>query len=191
VLGAEGLAATTTPAFEIARRAIGSVGGTFVALAVSLSTLGFLSNQVLTSPRIYYAMARDGTFFSSVARVDPKTRAPIVAIVLQGAAAIVIAAWGRYEQILNYVVAMDFVFFALAGLALARLPKPSDERGGGVPGHPWTTGFFVLASVAVVVESLVAAPRDTAIGFVILGSAVPIYFVWRRWRGQGPSPATS
>ena len=182
-LGPAGLAASSAPALDIVQRGLGSAAGTLVAIAVALSTLGYLSNQVLTSPRIYYAMAADRTFFPAVAYVNPRTRAPVVAIALQGAVAIALAAWGRYDQILNYVVAMDFVYFALAGFALWRLPAPAGDRAIRVPGHPWTTGLFVAVSVAVVVETLVAFPQDTLIGFVLLLSSVPIYFAWVRWSG--------
>ena len=86
--------------------------------ASPVSTLGFLSQGILTAPRVYYAMARDGLFFKSVGWLSPKTGAPVVAIILQGIAATIIALSGRYEQILNYVVSIDFISFALTAASL-------------------------------------------------------------------------
>jgi len=73
---------------------------------------------MLTAPRVYFAMAEDGLFFKSVARLDPRTRVPVVAIALQGLLAIIIALSGRYEQILNYVVSVDFIWFGLTAGSL-------------------------------------------------------------------------
>ena len=87
-------------------------------MGIAVSTLGFLSQGILTAPRVYYAMARDGLFFESVGWLSPRTGAPVVAIVLQGVFATVIAVSGRYEQILNYVISVDFISFAFTAAAL-------------------------------------------------------------------------
>ncbi len=131
VLGVGGLAATTTPASAVMQRALGDRGATFIALGIAISTLGFLSQSMLTAPRVYYAMADDGLFFRAVARVSERTRVPMVAIALQGVVAVIITMSGTYEQILSYVVSIDFIFFGLTGLALfifrRRDPRPQDS----------------------------------------------------------------
>ena len=99
VLGPDGLAATRTPASAVMRAALGDRGAQWIAFGIAISTLGFLSQGILTAPRVYYAMARDGLFFKSVGWLSPRTGAPVVAIVLQGVTATVIALSGRYEQI--------------------------------------------------------------------------------------------
>ncbi|HYO99253.1 MAG TPA: amino acid permease, partial [Pyrinomonadaceae bacterium] len=116
-LGAEGLAATETPATAVMRRALGERGALLIALGITVSTLGFLSQGMLTAPRVYFAMAEDGLFFRRIAEVSERTRVPVFAIALQGAVAIVIALSGRYGQILNYVVSVDFIWFGLTGLS--------------------------------------------------------------------------
>ncbi|MDP9017358.1 MAG: amino acid permease [Candidatus Eremiobacteraeota bacterium] len=186
VLGAAGLAATNTPASDIMRHAIGPAGEWVIAAFIALSALGFLSNQILTSPRIYFAMAQDGLFFSQVAWLHPTTRSPVVAIALQGLAAIIITVSGRYDQILNYVTSMDFVFFALAAVALFRFKRATDvsaQKAPGmlVPGHPWTTLFFIGVSVAIVLNSWWAYPGDTLKGVGILLVGGPVYYLWRAW----------
>ena len=148
-LGPQALAATSTPATAVMRLALGQRGATFIAAAIAISTLGFLSQSILTAPRVYFAMADDGLFFRAVAWLNPRTRVPVVAIVLQSVWTMVIALSGRYEQILNYVIAMDFLFFGLTATTIfvfrrraARgAMKPSD--GYRMPGHPVTTAVFV------------------------------------------------
>jgi APA family basic amino acid/polyamine antiporter len=117
-LGAEGLAATNAPASSVMRLAFGEKGAALIALGIAISTLGFLSQGMLTAPRVYFAMAEDGLFFRGVARLSPRTRVPVGAIALQGALAAVIAMTGRYEQILNYVVSVDFIWFGLTAVSL-------------------------------------------------------------------------
>jgi len=117
-LGPLGLAATTTPAFTVMRQAIGAKGALFMAVAIAVSTLGFLSQGMLTAPRVFFAMARDGLFFRAVAWLPKRTRVPVAAIVLQGVLASIVALSGGYEQILNYVVSVDFIFFGLTGATL-------------------------------------------------------------------------
>jgi APA family basic amino acid/polyamine antiporter len=182
VLGPDGLAATETPASEVMRRAFGPAGGALIALGIAVSTLGFLSQGILTAPRVYYAMARDGVFFESVGRLDARTRVPVVAIVLQGVVAVVIALSGRYEQILNYVVSVDFVFFGLTGAALfaLRRRRGNAPHGHAMPGHPVTTAIFVIACWAVALNTFHRHPANTVIGAAILLSGIPVYFLWRR-----------
>ncbi|HEX3084103.1 MAG TPA: amino acid permease, partial [Pyrinomonadaceae bacterium] len=104
VLGADGLAQTKTPATAVMGLALGSKGGRFIAAGIAISTIGFLSQSMLTAPRVYFAMAEDKLFFKQLAELN-RARAPAVAIALQGGLAVVIAlVASKYEQILNYVV---------------------------------------------------------------------------------------
>jgi APA family basic amino acid/polyamine antiporter len=181
VLGADGLARTSTPASNIMGAALGTPGGTFIGAAIALSTLGFLAQSILTAPRVYYAMANDGAFFRAVAWVSPTTQVPVLAILLQSAWTIVIACTGSYAQILNYVVAMDFLFFGLTASTLFVFRRGTARRGGfQTPGHPFTTMVFVLACWLVVANTIWRYPTHTLIGFAILLAGVPAFSIWRR-----------
>jgi len=182
VLGAGGLAATTTPASEVMRRALGGTGARLIAAGIAISTVGFLSQGMLTAPRVYYAMARDGIFFEPVGRLARRSRAPVVAIVLQGVWASVIAVSGSYEKILSYVVALDAVFFGLTGASLLVFRRRERERTDGsfrVAGHPWTTMIFAVAFWTVALNTIVHEPRSAGIGVLILLLGVPVYLFWR------------
>ena len=181
VLGPAGLAATTTPASTLMRTVLGERGATLIAAGIAVSTLGFLSQGMLTAPRVYYAMADDGVFFRSVGKVHPRTRVPVLAIVLQGIAAIVIALSGTYEQILGYVVSVDFIFFGLTGLALFVFRRrEAQQTGFRVPLHPWSTALFVIACWLIVISTFARAPMNSIIGLLILLAGLPAWWFWRR-----------
>ena len=190
VLGAGLLAETPAPASAVMRIALGEAGARFIAAGVALSALGFLSQGMLTAPRVYFAMAEDRLFFAPLARVHPRTRAPVWAIALQGALAILIALVGRYEQILNYVVSVDFIFFGLTGLALfvfrGRATR-DDETGVSfrVPGHPVTTAFFAAACGAVVAATIYREPLNSAAGLLIMLAGLPAFLFWRTRQRRG------
>ncbi len=182
VLGPAGLAATRTPASAVMRAALGDRGAQWIAAGIAISTLGFLSQGILTAPRVYYAMAHDGLFFRAVGWVSPKTGVPVVAIVIQGVFATVIALSGRYEQILNYVISVDFISFALTASTLFVFRHRAAAPPGSylTPGHPYTTILFVLACAAVVGSTIAHYPANSAIGLGILVAGVPVYLYWSR-----------
>jgi APA family basic amino acid/polyamine antiporter len=190
-LGPQTLAATHTPATAVMRLAFGQRGAMFIAAAIAISTLGFLSQSILTAPRVYFAMAADGLFFRAVAWLAPRTRVPVVAIVLQSVWTIVIALTGRYEQILNYVVSMDFIFFGLTATTIfvfrrraARGTMPPSD-GYRVPGHPVTTAAFAGVCWWVVGNTIYRYPQNSLVGFVLLLAGVPVYWYWsRRYRAR-------
>jgi APA family basic amino acid/polyamine antiporter len=162
---------------------LGPRGATFIALGIAVSTLGFLSHSLLTMPRVYFAMASDGVFFSSVARVSERTRAPVVAIVLQAGLGIGVALSGRYEQILGYVVSADWVFFGLSAASLFVLRRRAvggERLRFRVPGHPFTTGAFVLVSALVVLSTARAYPLNTLAGLGLVLAGIPAYVLWTR-----------
>jgi APA family basic amino acid/polyamine antiporter len=184
VLSPAGLAASHTPASSVMRVALGERGAEWLAVGIAVSTLGFLSQGILTAPRVYYAMARDGLFFERVGWLSPRTGAPVVAIVLQGVFATVIALSGRYEQILNYVVSVDFISFALTAGALfvfrrrdAAGPREGIHRA---PGHPYTTAAFILTCAGIVASTIAAYPGNSAVGLLILLAGIPVYWYWSR-----------
>jgi APA family basic amino acid/polyamine antiporter len=181
-LGPAGLADTTAPASEVMRRAAGATGARLIALGITLSTLGFLSQSILTAPRVYFAMAQDGLFFRAVAAVHPRTRVPVAAIVLQGGLAIVIALSGRYEQILNYVVSVDFIFFGLTATCvfIFRRRDQGAIPGYRVPGHPVTTTLFAAACWLVVANTVYRYPANTLAGLVLMAAGLPAYAYWKR-----------
>src|SRR6266571_3773055 len=183
-LGPIGLANATTPASTVMRGALGNRGGALIAAGIAFSAFGFLAQSMLTAPRVYFAMAEDRVFFRSVAWVHPRTRVPVIAIALQGVWAILIALTGTYAQVVNYVVAMDSLFFGLTAVCLLLLRRrdsssPSAAIDYRVPGHPWTTLLFIAAEWLVVLSTFAHDPRRSTIGLLIAVAGLPVYFFWR------------
>ena len=187
-LGPAGLADAAAPATAVMASALGGPGATLIALGIAVSALGFLSQGMLTTPRVYFAMAEDGLFFRSVAAVHPRTHVPVVAIVVQGAVAAAIALSGSYGQILSYVVSVDFIWFGLTGAALFVFRRRDGDGGQAhkgvgsgyrAPGHPFTTGLFVVACAAIVLTTVANHPANSAIGFLVLLAGVPACRYWQ------------
>ena len=198
-LGAEGLAHTKTPASAVMHLALGSKGARFIAAGIAISTIGFLSQSMLTAPRVYFAMADDRLFFKQLAWLNG-ARVPAFAIALQGCLAIVIAlVASRYEQILNYVVSVDVVFFALTAVCVFLFRRNPTVREGAalvvadgtlpdgrvsatdafrIPVHPFTTLFFIAACCVITFSLIYKFPLNSAISFGIMLAGVPAYFIW-------------
>jgi len=183
VLGADGLDHTSTPASDLMRQALGQRGAQWIAVGIAISTLGFLSQSMLTAPRVYYAMARDGSFFKRVGQLSERSGAPVIAIVLQGAAATIVACSGSYGQILNFEVTVDFISFALTALAIFVLRRRGVGEGCRIrktPGHPITTILFALACFGIVASAVISTPINSMIALLIMLSGIPVYWYWRR-----------
>ena len=194
-LSPTGLAGTATPASAVMSRALGSLGGSLIAIAIAVSTLGFLSQAMLSYPRVAFAMAEDGVLPGVFARLGARSRAPVAAIGLLGALISATVLLGTYEQILSYVVVMDWLFFGLSASCLFVFRARDAKRRGGaaaqepgyrVPGHPWTTGIFVAVAWLVVLNTIYKYPRNAGIALCILFAGVPVYFLFRGRAGRPP-----
>ncbi|HZS07748.1 MAG TPA: amino acid permease [Blastocatellia bacterium] len=190
VLGAPGLAATETPAADLARKLAGDFGAGVISTLISISTFGFLNLALMTAPRVYYAMGADGVFFKSIGRLNPRFRTPTAAILLQGGLAAVFALSNTYKELVSYAVFADWIFFALAGIALMvfRRTRPDAPRPFRTPFYPLTPILFTVVGFGIVANTYVAFRRNALIGTAILLLGVPTYFLWRRagsiWNGE-------
>lgn len=184
VLGAPALAATKTPAADAAARLAGPAGAKAISALIVLSTFGFINLALLSAPRVYYAMGADGVFFAALGRLDPRFHAPTTAILLQGALAALFAVSNRYDELLGYAVFADWIFFALAGVALMvfRRTLPDAPRPLPVPLYPLTPILFVAAGLAIVANTFVADWKNARIGVLIISAGVPVFLWWRRAR---------
>jgi APA family basic amino acid/polyamine antiporter len=188
-LSPAGLAATSTPASQLMRMAFGRPGASLVATLIAVSTAGFLSQALLSYPRLYFAMASDGLLPAWFARINPRTFVPTGTIILQGAVTIAVVLLGTYEQILSYVVVMDWLFFGLTATCLfvfrARekretpVDAAAEAKGFRVPGHPWTTGLFVAIAWFITLNTIYKYPRNAGVALCILFAGVPVFYFFR------------
>jgi APA family basic amino acid/polyamine antiporter len=181
VLSAPVLAATKTPAADVAARLLGEPGARGISFLIVVSTFGFLNLSLLSAPRVYYAMAADGLFFRSLARLSPRFRAPTAAILLQGALAALFALTSTYDRLLSYAVFADWVFFALSGAALLvfRRKLPDAPRPVPVPGYPWVPILFSLAGAGIVFNIFFTDTHNALMGSAIIALGVPVFLLWR------------
>jgi len=193
-LGADGLAATTTPASRVMQLVLGDVGAKIIAIGIAISAVGFLSQCVLVAPRVYFAMAEDGLFFKKMAWIHPTTRVPVYAIIAQGLIAIAITLSGKYEEILSYVVWNDFCFFGLTASCIFIFRKRAAAAGSGgtsfnMPGHPFTTVLFIIVAIFIIVNTFWTSTTQASIGLGITLAGIPVYFFWK-WLNTGRNSGT-
>jgi APA family basic amino acid/polyamine antiporter len=190
-LSAPGLAASTAPAADAMRQALGPRGASLIGAGIAVSAFGFLNLNTLVAPRMFQAMAQDGLFFRRLAELHPRYRTPSAAILVFSGWTILLTLSGTFNQLVDYVVFGDWIFFGLAAATLfvyrRRDGTAGAEGGFRVPGYPWVPAIFVLAALYVVASSVGANPRNALIGTGLLLLGVPAYLFWKR-RLSAPTP---
>jgi APA family basic amino acid/polyamine antiporter len=182
-------AASERIAAEAVSAVLGPGAGKLIALAILVAMFSTANAITLTSPRVYFAMARDGVFFRRLAEVHPRWGTPAVSIVASSAWAAVLAASGTFEQLLTYVVFTSWAFYALGAASLFhyRWRRPEAARPFRVPGYPWTPLLFLLSAAGIVLSTIFGQPRRAAAGLGIVLLGAPAYLIWR---SSGATPKT-
>jgi len=161
------------------------VGGPFLATLITLlimfSILGAANQNMLCSPRVYFAMARDGMFFKKVAECHPKYLTPYVSIIAITVWSILLTLTGTFKQLFTYVVFGEWIFFGMtvAAVIVLRKKRPDLERPYKTWGYPVTPVIFVLAAVGVAFFSLLSAFWNAIFGLGIICLGIPAYLYWK------------
>jgi APA family basic amino acid/polyamine antiporter len=181
-LSVEEMAATSRIGESAAVALFGPTGGRLINVAVLISTFGCISSTILYAARIYLPMAQDGVFLPALARIHPRYKTPAACILAQGIWAVVLTFSGSYEALYTYVVFAVVFFHVLTGAAVIvlRRTRPTAERPYRTWGYPVVPIVFVVASAALVLNTLVAKPVESLFGLVILALGIPAYVRWRR-----------
>lgn len=166
--------------------AFGGKGGAIISAVVLVSCLGSLNGSMMTGPRIFFAMADQGLFFSQIATVSPRYKSPSVAIGLATVLGVGYVLLNDFQQLADKFILGIWPFYALAVAAVfvLRRKQPDLPRPYRTLGYPVVPAIFLLASVAMVVNAVVTDPANTGVTFGIIGAGVPAYFLWRA-RGRG------
>jgi APA family basic amino acid/polyamine antiporter len=162
-------------------RLLGERAGDIMAIVAIISLAAGINAWTFAGPRVYFAMARDNTFFKSAGRVHPKYKTPAASIIAQAAFAILLVLTGSLDSIANYV---GFAITLFAGTAVAavfvlRTREPNAPRPFKAFGYPWTPAIFVLVSLAIVVNGFFSDPKVTGLGTLIILAGVPVYYFFR------------
>jgi APA family basic amino acid/polyamine antiporter len=171
---------------KVAAEAVSTVipfGGLLVAGLIAVSTFGTIGIYTLSAPRIYYAMAEDGLFFRSLAKVHPVFKTPVNAIIVQSVWSIVLLLfWGTLENLITYTVSIEWIFFILAaiGIFIFRKKLKNSERAYKTFGYPVTPLIFIIINTWFVINIMINKPLHMAIGIGFLLLGVPLFLYFKR-----------
>jgi APA family basic amino acid/polyamine antiporter len=171
---------------KVAAEAVSTIipsGGVLVAGLIAISTFGTIGIYTLSAPRIYYAMAADGLFFRDIAKVHPRFRTPVNAIIVQSVWSIVLLLfWGTLENLITYTVSIEWIFYTLAavGIFIFRKRLKNTERAYKTFGYPVTPLIFIVINIWFVINIMINKPLHMAIGIGFLLLGVPLYLYFKR-----------
>jgi APA family basic amino acid/polyamine antiporter len=171
---------------KIAAEAVSTVipfGGMLVAGLIAISTFGTIGIYTLSTPRIYYAMAEDGLFFKSIAKVHPVFRTPVNAIIVQSVWSVVLLLfWGTLENLITYTVSVEWIFFTLAaiGIFIFRKKLKNTDRPYKTFGYPVTPLIFIVINIWFVINIMINKPFHMLIGFCFLILGVPLFLFFKK-----------
>ena len=171
----------------------GQTGVAFISVVVMLSAFGALNASMLASPRVFFAMADDGLFFRTVAKVHPTYKTPYVAILLAGALGVAFVLTRTFEQLADTFVLSIWPFYAFGVAAIYRLRRrrPELPRPYKVPGYPVLPAVFIAGVIYLVTNALIADPLWTGVTFAIVLAGVPVYYLFFASRGSSAARPSS
>jgi len=160
----------------------GGMAPALISVVVIISTFGSLNGSILAGPRVYYAMAKDGLFFQGVAKVHPKFHTPGFAIVIQAVWAAILTLSGSFEQLFTFVMFMAIIFWITAAMAVFKLRKkfPELPRPYKTWGYPVVPIIFIIASVGILLNTLIEKPVESLAGIAFTALGIPAYFYWKK-----------
>lgn len=173
---------------RVAADAIASVwpiGGRWVAGIIALSVAGTIAIYTMSAPRVYFAMANDGVFFTSLAKLHPRFRTPLTAMVVQAVWAILlIFFWGTIESLFSYVTFIDIAFMCLGAISIFLFRKriPDAVRPYKVWGFPFIPCLFILITGAFVVSTVFTKPTEALVGLGVILVGLIVFSLVRKPR---------
>lgn len=172
-------------AFAAATRLFGPGMSAALAVLVAVVMLSSLQAAVLTGPRITQAMAEDRLFFPPLARLHPRFRVPVTALVVQGALSSVLLLSGEFRELLRFTTVAIVAFSTLTVVALMvlRVRRPALARPFRTPGYPWTPILFIAGNLWVLGNVLATGAIDALVGLGIVACGVPVYLWYGRRSG--------
>ncbi|OGD24121.1 MAG: hypothetical protein A2Y69_08880 [Candidatus Aminicenantes bacterium RBG_13_59_9] len=183
VFPASKIAESPRIASDVMNVVVGPVGGSVISLVILFSMMGAANQTILCSPRVYFAMARDGLFFNKIAECHPRFLTPHISIVALGVWSLVLTLLlETFEALFTYVIFGEWIFFGLtvAAVFVLRKKRPDLPRPYRTWGYPVTPLVFVLAALYISGTSLIQMPRESLFGLGIIFLGLPAYLYWRR-----------
>jgi basic amino acid/polyamine antiporter, APA family len=160
-------------AARLGERLFGAAGGTILAIGVVISVLGSLTAIMLSSPRVYVALARDGLFPARLARLHPRLGTPVAAIAVQASLASLLVLVGTFSDIVAFFVFVTVAFIAASVAALYRLPPPLS--GYRTPWRRVTPAVFIGLCAVLLLMLLLGRPVQALLGLAVVAAGIPVY----------------
>jgi len=182
VLPASAIAQSDRIAADAMNLVVGPVGASIISFIILFSIMGAANQNFLCSPRVYFAMAKDGVFFKPLTAIHPKFLTPHVSIIAMGVWSMVLVLFfGTFENLFSYVIFGQWIFFGLtvAAVIILRKKRPDLPRPYKTWGYPITPAIFILAALFISITSLVNQPVNSLIGLGIILAGLPFYFYWK------------
>lgn len=182
VLGFEAMVNSQMVMSDAASVFMGKQGAMIITIIILISLIGANNGFTLTSARINYAMAKDGFFFKKAAAVHPKYKSPANALMIQCFWAAFLTFTGTFNQLITYIIFASWIFYGMSAGAviILRKKKPDMERPYRTPLYPWIPTIFILFSVFLTINTIIEAPRDAAIGTILVVAGLPLYYYWKK-----------
>jgi APA family basic amino acid/polyamine antiporter len=179
--------ASSAVATEVITRVLGAGAATLMAGVLAMSIFGALQIATLVCARVPYAMARDGMFFSALARVSPRTHVPIRALVAQGAWAGILVLSGSYDTLTDYATFSILIFVGLgaASVFVLRRQQPNAERAYRTWGYPVVPALFLLVVGWLLINTVLTTPGRAVAGLALMALGLPFFWYWSRVDKQG------
>ena len=154
----------------------GRRGEVVFSLVVVVSAAGSLAAVLMAAPRVYFAMARDGLFFTSFGKVDPQRGVPARATAVQATLAVLLTLTGSFDQILSYFMVPTLVFLALtvAGIFVLERRRSPGTLSSAPPGYPISPLLFLIPVLLVILLRLARDPVRSSIGLVVVLIGAPV-----------------
>ncbi len=171
-------------AVEVMKIVWGKWGELFVALLILVTTCNATNSTILTSARIFYAMAREGHFYKPAENIHPVYQTPSVALFLQAVWSILLVWSGTFDQLTDMLIFSAFIFYGATALAvmLMRKREPLTPRTYKVIGYPFTPFLFCAFCVLLIGVTLQSQPREALAGLGLIALGIPFYAYWTRKR---------
>lgn len=184
-LGPDGVAKSNRLAATAISTVVSPGAAKLISLVILISIFSAANGIMLTSPRVYFAMARDGLFFRRLAVVHPRFKTPAFAVIAGAIWSMLLAITGTFEQLLTYVVFVGWIFYALAAASIFvyRRKAPDAVRPYRVPGYPITPLLFIIAAAALALNTIITQPLRAGIGLGIVLLGAPVFLIWRKKTG--------
>jgi basic amino acid/polyamine antiporter, APA family len=176
--------ASASAASSAIKSAWGQGAMLLVSVVILTSILGSLNGMILTAPRVYYAMAKDGIFLEKFGEISKRFRVPVFAIAVQAIWSSALTMMGTFQQLFTYVVFTAWIFYGLtvAGVILLRRRSIAPLASFRTPGYPFVPIAFVLAAAGITLSTILADPLHAAYGVGLVLIGIPLYLLFQRNR---------